>query len=97
MIHTIGYKPKKIPFIPYSGFDGDNLDKRTDKAPWYTGWSANINPKTTVTGYTLLECLNNFIQPPKRLPDAPLRKNIVCFLPCSLGANFLTSNISLLH
>jgi elongation factor 1-alpha len=73
MLHTIGYKPKKVPFIPYSGFDGDNLDTKTDKAPWYKGWAANINPKTTVTGYTLLECLNNFIQPPKRLPDAPLR------------------------
>jgi len=73
MIHTIGYKPKKVPFIPYSGYNGDNLVVKTDKAPWYKGWSANINPKTTVTGYTLLECLNDFIQPPKRLPDAPLR------------------------
>ena len=38
MLLTIGYKPKKVPFIPYSGFDGDNLDKVTDKAPWYKGW-----------------------------------------------------------
>ena len=38
--------------------------------------SANISPKTTVTGYTLLDCLNDFIQPPKRLPDAPLRMPI---------------------
>ncbi|KAL9186761.1 hypothetical protein ACHAXT_010481 [Thalassiosira profunda] len=73
LLMTIGYKPKKVPFIPYSGFDGDNLDKVTDKAPWYKGWSAHTNPKTVVSGYTLLECLNDFIQPPKRLPDAPLR------------------------
>ena len=73
MLHVIGYKPKKVPFIPYSGFNGDNLVTKTDKAPWYKGWSANISPKTTITGFTLLECLNDFIQPPKRLPDAPLR------------------------
>jgi elongation factor 1-alpha len=73
MLHAIGYKPKKVPFIPYSGFDGDNLVTRTDKAPWYKGWTANINPKTTITGFTLLECLNDFIQPTKRFPDAPLR------------------------
>jgi len=73
MLHTIGYKPKKVPFIPYSGFNGDNLVEKTDKAPWYKGWSANITPKTTVTGFTLMEALNNFIQPPTRLPDAPLR------------------------
>ena len=73
MLQTIGFKPKKVPFIPYSGYDGDNLDTKTDKAPWYKGWKANINPKTAVTGFTLLECLNDFIQPPKRLPDAPLR------------------------
>jgi len=72
-LQMIGYKPKKVPFIPYSGFGGDNLVTKTDKAPWYKGWSANINPKTTVTGFTLLECLNDFIQPPKRFPDLPLR------------------------
>lgn len=26
-----------------------------------------------MTGYTLMECLDTFIQPPKRLPEAPLR------------------------
>ena len=103
MLHQIGYKPKKCPFVPYSGkrnaalacfiypglllilcdasytfagslgYDGDNLDKKTDKAPWYKGWTANITPKKQVTGFTLLDCLNDFIQPPKRFPDAPLR------------------------
>mgnify|MGYP001801640391 CR=1 FL=1 len=47
--------------------------EKTDNAPWYKGWQANINPKTTVTGYTLYDALENFIKPPKRMPDAPLR------------------------
>eukprot|EP00339_Tiarina_fusa_P003005 CAMPEP_0117069756 /NCGR_PEP_ID=MMETSP0472-20121206/48953_1 /TAXON_ID=693140 ORGANISM="Tiarina fusus, Strain LIS" /NCGR_SAMPLE_ID=MMETSP0472 /ASSEMBLY_ACC=CAM_ASM_000603 /LENGTH=302 /DNA_ID=CAMNT_0004792477 /DNA_START=39 /DNA_END=945 /DNA_ORIENTATION=- len=73
MLQTIGYKPKKIPFIPYSGFEGDNLVERTTKAPWYKGWRANLSPKEAVHGYTLYDALNDFIKPPKRLPDAPLR------------------------
>jgi elongation factor 1-alpha len=73
MLQMIGFKPKKVPFIPYSGFNGDNLVDKSDKAAWYKGWTANINPKKTITGFTLLDALNNFIVPPKRLPDAPLR------------------------
>lgn len=73
MLQVIGFKPKKVPFIPYSGFHGDNLVERSDKAAWYKGWKANISPKETAEGFTLLDALNDFIQPPKRLPDAPLR------------------------
>jgi len=73
MLQMIGFKPKKVPFIPYSGFNGDNLVEKSDKAAWYKGWTANINPKKKVTGFTLVECLNNFIKPPKREPDAALR------------------------
>jgi elongation factor 1-alpha len=75
MLQLIGYKPKKVPFIPYSGFGGDNLVDRVDeaKAPWYKGWEANINPKTKITGYTIYDALNNFFVPPKRNSDAPLR------------------------
>ena len=73
MLQLIGFKPKKVPFIPYSGFNGDNLVEKSDKAPWYKGWKANINPKTVVEGFTLVEALNNFIQPPTRHPELPVR------------------------
>ncbi|WP_263596234.1 GTP-binding protein, partial [Pseudomonas aeruginosa] len=66
MLQLIGYKPKKVPFIPYSGFNGDNLTVKSDKAPWYTGWTANIKPKVVIKGFTILDALNNFITPPKR-------------------------------
>jgi elongation factor 1-alpha len=75
MLQTIGYKPKKVPFIPYSGFGGDNLVDRVDpaKAPWYKGWEANLKPKEKITGFTLYDALNNFFTPPERKPDEPLR------------------------
>merc|ERR1712127_623143 len=73
MLQMIGFKVKKIPFIPYSGFNGDNLVDKTDKAPWYKGWSANINPKKKITGHTIVDALNDFIMPPKRHPDLPVR------------------------
>mmetsp|Transcript_6382 Transcript_6382/g.13914 ORF Transcript_6382/g.13914 Transcript_6382/m.13914 type:complete len:454 (-) Transcript_6382:122-1483(-) len=73
MLQMIGFKPKKVPFIPYSGFNGDNLVEKSDKAPWYKGWEANRGPKQKVTGFTLLDALNDFITPPERFPDKPLR------------------------
>ncbi len=73
MITTIGFKPKKVPVIPYSAYNGDNLITKSDKCPWYKGWTANLNKDTTVKGFTILDALNDLILPPKRLPDAPLR------------------------
>jgi elongation factor 1-alpha len=73
MLQMIGFKPKKVPFIPYSGFNGDNLVEKSDKAAWYKGWEANRGPKQKFTGFTLLDALNNFIVPPERFPDKPLR------------------------
>jgi len=72
-LQLIGFKPKKVPFIPYSGFNGDNLVEKSDKAAWYKGWTANKGPKQKVTGFTLVEALDNFITPPKREPTLPVR------------------------
>jgi len=73
MLQMIGFKPKKVPFIPYSGFHGDNLVEKSSKAPWYKGWEANLKPKQKVTGFTLVEALDNFIKPPARHPTLPVR------------------------
>ena len=37
MIQQAGFKPRRVPFIPYSGFHGENLIQETDKMPWYKG------------------------------------------------------------
>jgi len=54
-----GYKTKKMPFIPISGWTGSNMLEREPKMNWYKG-------------PTLLEALDN-IKPPKRPVDKPLR------------------------
>jgi len=55
----VGYNPNTIPFIPISGWLGDNLIEKSPNLPWYNG-------------PTLLEALD-MMQPPKRPTDKPLR------------------------
>jgi elongation factor 1-alpha len=73
MITQAGFKPKQVAFIPYSGFKGENLVEKTDKMPWYKGWSANLNKDTVIEGFTLYDALEKLARPPKRNPDAPVR------------------------
>jgi len=37
MLKMVGYKVEKIPFVPVSGWLGDNLKEKSDKMPWYDG------------------------------------------------------------
>ena len=59
MLKMVGYKTEKIPFVPTSGWTGDNLVKPSDKMPWYKG-------------PTLIDSLDTFELPFKPL-DKPLR------------------------
>src|SRR5689334_1193002 len=36
-LKKVGYKPAKIPFVPISGWAGDNMIERSDNMPWYKG------------------------------------------------------------
>ena len=58
-LKRVGYKPENIPFIPISGWNGDNMLSKSDKTPWYNG-------------PTLIEALDS-IPLPKRPIDKPLR------------------------
>jgi elongation factor 1-alpha len=58
-LKKVGYKPSKIPFVPISGWNGDNMLERSENMPWYDG-------------PTLIECLDA-IRPPRRPTDKPLR------------------------
>lgn len=73
MITQAGFKPKQVPFIPYSGFAGENLVEKSDKMPWYKGWKVNINKETTVEGFTLHDALEKVARPPKRFPEKQVR------------------------
>jgi elongation factor 1-alpha len=56
----LGYKVDEIPFIPVSAWTGENLIERSPNMPWYNG-------------PTLVEALDNYIKPPKKPVDKPLR------------------------
>jgi len=58
-VKKIGYNPETIPFVPISGWLGDNMLEKSANLPWYKG-------------ATLLEALDS-ITPPKRPSDKPLR------------------------
>jgi len=58
-IKKIGYNPDNVPFIPISGWNGDNMLEKSPNMPWYKG-------------QTLLEALDAVTEP-KRPTDKPLR------------------------
>ena len=33
----VGYNPDKIPFVPISGWLGDNIIEGSENMPWYKG------------------------------------------------------------
>jgi len=72
MLTKIGFKVKKIPFVPMSGFQGDNLIEKSDKMNWYKGFSVKIKKKK-IEGHTLLDALNDVVVCPKRPKKKPFR------------------------
>ena len=70
----VGYNPKTVPFVPISGWVGDNMLDPTENMPWYKGWARDAVTKEgkAEKGHTLVEALNK-IEPPKRPSDLPLR------------------------
>jgi elongation factor 1-alpha len=58
-LKKVGYDPKKVPFVPVSGWVGDNMMEASPNMPWWKGG-------------TLLDALDS-ITPPSRPTDKPLR------------------------
>jgi len=58
-LKKIGYNPAVIPFIPISGWNGDNMVEGSNNMPWWKGG-------------TLLEALDA-VKEPKRPAEKPLR------------------------
>ncbi len=54
-----GWNVQKVRFIPLASFPGENVNKKSDKMPWWTG-------------ETLLEAINKF-EAPQKPTDLPLR------------------------
>jgi len=52
---------KSVPFLPISGFIGDNLIKKSDNMPWWNGIEV-VNPnKEKITIVTLKDALENMV------------------------------------
>jgi len=58
-LKKVGYKPMKIPFVPISGWEGDNMIEKSTNMPWYKG-------------PYLLEALDS-VKAPTRPDNKPLR------------------------
>ena len=70
-IKKVGYNPAAVPFVPISGWHGDNMISASKNMSWYKGW--NVERKEgKASGMTLLEALDAVI-PPQRPTDKPLR------------------------
>lgn len=60
LLQSVGFKVDQVPFVPVSAFVGDNVVKKSDKMAWYNG-------------PTLIDAMDNTIQPPEQPIDKPLR------------------------
>lgn len=57
LLKGIGYKTDEIVFLPGSGYAGDNITKKSENTPWYTG-------------PTMIEIIDSFKVPAKPLDKA---------------------------
>ncbi|VEU19837.1 DEKNAAC100324 [Brettanomyces naardenensis] len=70
-IKKVGYNPKKVAFVPISGWNGDNMIEASTNCPWYKGWQKE-GTSGVVKGKTLLEAIDA-VEPPSRPISKPLR------------------------
>lgn len=92
MLSKIGFKTSKIPFIPMSGYLGQNLTKVSTEMPWYKGFKVKIKKKE-ISGHTLLDALNDVAKPPKRHPDKQFRMPISGILKIKGVGDVITGRI----
>ncbi|RME54475.1 translation elongation factor EF-1 subunit alpha [Candidatus Woesearchaeota archaeon] len=59
LLAQVGYKPDAVKFIPISALQGDNVVKKSENMPWYTG-------------PTLVEMID-MLEEPEKPTDLPLR------------------------
>lgn len=71
-IKKIGYNPDVVPFVPISGWHGDNMIDESSNMGWYKGWVTKTKDGKENKGTTLLNALDN-ITAPQRPTDKALR------------------------
>merc|ERR1719414_1319425 len=62
-IKKVGYNPAAVPFVPISGWHGDNMIQPSTNMSWYKGWKVE-RKEGNASGMTLLEVsMPSFHQP----------------------------------
>merc|ERR1719189_2192990 len=70
-IKKIGFNPKCVPFVPISGWNGDNMLEESPNMSWYKGWAVE-RKEGNASGKTLINALDAIL-PPTRPTDKALR------------------------
>ncbi|MBN3275616.1 EF1A1 factor, partial [Polyodon spathula] len=70
-IRRIGYDPTAVPFVPVSGWNGENMLSPSQKMPWFKGWKIK-RKEGNASGKTLLEVLDSILTPVRSV-NKPLR------------------------
>jgi len=79
MLEKVGWKKtmidKEVPFLPISGWIGDNLLKKSENMKWWKGMDVCVlgDEKKKVHIDTLHDALDKMVQPPARKLDAIMR------------------------
>merc|ERR1712167_373080 len=68
-----GFVEKRVPVIPISGWCGDNLLEKSANMGWWDGQKVKISKEKGCHVTTLLDGLNNFVQPAKHDLDLAMR------------------------
>jgi elongation factor 1-alpha len=77
MLGSVGWKKSfvadSVPCIPISGWIGDNIVTKSDKMGWWKGLDVKTLSGATVHVHTLVDALNDMVEPPQRIEGAKLR------------------------
>jgi elongation factor 1-alpha len=65
-----------VPFIPISGWIGDNLIKQSTNMAWWKGSDVALPDKSSIHVHTLLDALDKMVIIPERSKDAVMRTPI---------------------
>ncbi|MGC8538902.1 MAG: translation elongation factor EF-1 subunit alpha [Candidatus Micrarchaeia archaeon] len=61
LLKTVGYDVNSINFVPYSAYTGENINKKSEKMPWYNG-------PTLIDAIDMLKVPEKPVDKPLRLP-----------------------------
>jgi len=79
MMMKVGWKKDFIadstPILPISGWCGDNLFKKSEKMPWWTGYDVKVGTEKIHVD-TLYDCMEKMCKLPSRPTDAAMRMPI---------------------